>query len=285
MGRLEGRVAVVTGGGDGIGRAICRRFAAEGAKVLVAELHEDTGRAAADELTSEIRADARFVRTDVRDKGDVLAMIATATETWGTVDVLVNNAWGGGSLGRVENKTDAAMARGMDVGFYGPLWAMQAAFPFMRAQGRGNVINLCSLNGVNAHMGTLEYNSRERGAAHAHAHRRPRVGAIRDRRQHHLPGREEPRPRGHRADAPRDRSRMPSAPTRPAAWAIPRPTSLRSRCSSRATTPGTSRATRSSSTAGRTSTVRRGRPISRKGPDRATGCGAAGLQGAWSIVT
>ncbi|MFI6863990.1 SDR family NAD(P)-dependent oxidoreductase [Streptomyces sp. NPDC050421] len=150
---LEGRVAIVTGAGDGIGAAVARRFAADGARVLVAELNEETGRATAEEIGG------RFVRTDVSDKAQVLAMVDTAVREWGGVDILVNNAWGAGDVGRVENKTDEMMARGLGVGFYGPFWAMQAAFPHMKARGWGRVINMCSLNGVNAHVGTLEYNA------------------------------------------------------------------------------------------------------------------------------
>ncbi|TDC86883.1 glucose 1-dehydrogenase [Actinomadura sp. 7K507] len=154
-GRLAGRVAVVTGAGDGIGRGVARRFAAEGARVVVAELNEETG----ERVAAEIGENARFVQTDVTDKAQVHAMVAAAAETWGTVDVLVNNAWGAGTVGRVEAKTDEQLTRGFAMGYYGPLWAMQAAFPHMKAQGWGRVINMCSLNGVNAHMGTLEYNS------------------------------------------------------------------------------------------------------------------------------
>ncbi|MBI4934608.1 MAG: SDR family oxidoreductase [Actinobacteria bacterium] len=159
MGRLQDRVAVITGAGDGIGHGIARRFAAEGAKVLVAELNADAGERVAAELRDTFGVDAVAQRTDVSDKEQVLAMIAAAQQRWGTVDVLVNNAWGGGGLGRVEYKQDSAFERGFGVGFYGPFWAMQAAFPLMKAQGRGNIINMCSLNGVNAHMGTAEYNS------------------------------------------------------------------------------------------------------------------------------
>lgn len=159
MGRLSERVAVVTGGGDGIGRGISRRFARDGAKVLIAELDEERGAAIAAELRDEFGAEAQSLRTDVAQKADNEAMIAAANERWGSVDILVNNAWGGGMLSRVEHKTDELMSHGWHVGFLGPFWAMQFAFPIMKAQGRGNVINLCSLNGVNAHMGTVEYNS------------------------------------------------------------------------------------------------------------------------------
>jgi NAD(P)-dependent dehydrogenase (short-subunit alcohol dehydrogenase family) len=155
-GRLEGRVAVVTGGGDGIGRGIVRRFAAEGAKVLVAEIDEGAGRRVAEELGGDVR----FLRTDVARKDDNVAMIDHARETWGTVDVLVNNAWGGaGRIGRFERTSDEDLLRGVHVGYLGPVWAMQHVLPVMRERGRGSVINLCSLNGVNAHMGTLQYNA------------------------------------------------------------------------------------------------------------------------------
>lgn len=154
-GRLAGRVAVVTGAGNGIGRGIALRFAAEGARVLVAELDPESG----ERVAAEIGAAARFVRTDVTDKAQVRAMVDAAVGTWGSVDVLVNNAWGAGTVSRVEAKTDEQIARGFAMGYYGPLWAMQAAFPHMKARGWGRVVNMCSLNGVNAHMGTLEYNS------------------------------------------------------------------------------------------------------------------------------
>ena len=159
MTRLKDKVAIVTGGGDGIGRAIVRRFAAEGAHVLVAELDEDAGRGVADEVNAAYGSDARSIRTDVAKKDDNLAMVATAREAWGTVDILVNNAWGGGELSRVEFKTDEGLDHAWHVGFRGPYWAMQAAFPIMKAQQYGRIINLCSLNGVNAHIGTAEYNT------------------------------------------------------------------------------------------------------------------------------
>jgi NAD(P)-dependent dehydrogenase (short-subunit alcohol dehydrogenase family) len=158
VGRLQDRVAVITGAGEGIGAAMARRFAAEGARILVAELDETRGTSIVEELTGG-GADAVFLRTDVRHKEDNEAMVRAAVDTWGTVDILVNNAWGGGKISRVELKTDALIEHGLAVGFRGPLWAMQAAFPTMKAHGYGRVINICSLNGVNAHMGTVEYNS------------------------------------------------------------------------------------------------------------------------------
>jgi NAD(P)-dependent dehydrogenase (short-subunit alcohol dehydrogenase family) len=158
-GRINAKVAIITGGGDGIGHGIARRFAAEGAHILIAERNVERGMSVAEELQREFDADAVFQHTDVSVKAEVQAMVDVAHERWGSVDILVNNAWGGGAVGRVEHKTDELMARGLGIGLYGPLWAMQAVYPLMKVRGWGRVINMCSLNGVNAHMGTLEYNT------------------------------------------------------------------------------------------------------------------------------
>jgi len=157
-GRLRDKVAIVTGGGDGIGRGIVRRFAREGARVLVAEIDDDAGASVAGTCRDEFGADVRFVHTDASAKDDVTAMVATAVQIWGTVDILVNNAWGGGTLGRFESMTDEQMQWGFSMGLLGPFWGMQAVLPIMKAKRDGAVINLCSLNGVNAHMGTTSYN-------------------------------------------------------------------------------------------------------------------------------
>ena len=158
-GRLQDRVAIVTGAGDGIGLGVARRFAAEGARVLVAEIDGDRGAAVAEGLTRDFGVGAAAIPTDVARRADVEAMVARALDEWGAVDILVNNAWGGGALGRLERKHESRFEHGFHVGFYRPLWAMQAVFPSMRARGFGRIISMCSLNGVNAHIGTAEYNS------------------------------------------------------------------------------------------------------------------------------
>ncbi|HCH80679.1 MAG TPA: oxidoreductase [Acidimicrobiaceae bacterium] len=155
MGQLDGKVALVTGAGDGIGAGIARVFAAEGARVVVAEINPDTGRAVADSLGDA----GHFVACDVADKSQVESAVTSAVDHFGTLDVLVNNAWGGGRISRVEHKTPELVQGGLDIGFLGPLWAMNAAHTVMKPKGWGRIINMASLNGVNAHMGTLEYNS------------------------------------------------------------------------------------------------------------------------------
>jgi len=155
MGQLDGRVAIVTGSGVGIGEAIARRYVNEGAKVVIAERNPEYGKTTAKALGQA----ALFIETDAGDKSQVEAMVQQTVDHWGSVDILVNNAWGGGRIGRVENKTPELMEHGLNIGFLGPLWTMVAAHPHMKAKGYGRIINICSLNGVNAHMGTLEYNT------------------------------------------------------------------------------------------------------------------------------
>jgi NAD(P)-dependent dehydrogenase (short-subunit alcohol dehydrogenase family) len=158
--RLDGKVAVITGSGQGIGKGIARRFAREGCKVVVAEYNESTGPAAADEL-AELGGEGHFVPTDVTDKAQAIACVEAAVERWGRVDILVNNAYTGvaGKRLRFEWKADEDMRRAFEINAMAALWTMNAAFPHMRDQGGGSIVNICSLNGVNAHMFSVEYNA------------------------------------------------------------------------------------------------------------------------------
>ena len=149
MGRLQDRVAVITGAGDGIGHGIARRFAAEGAKVLVAELNEKSGRAVAAELADEFGTDAFFVHTDVSDHAQVRAMVDAAVDRWGTIDILVNNAWGGGGIGRVENKTDELFEQTIRTNLLGTWFCCRTVGERMLRDGKGgSLINISSIMGV-----------------------------------------------------------------------------------------------------------------------------------------
>ena len=102
--------------------------------------------------------EAFFLATDVGDRDAVLRAVAETARRFGGVHVLVNNAWSGAAMRRLEQMDEMAVRRAFEVGTLGCLWAMQACFPWMRDQGYGRIVSLCSLNGVNAHMYTAHYN-------------------------------------------------------------------------------------------------------------------------------
>jgi NAD(P)-dependent dehydrogenase (short-subunit alcohol dehydrogenase family) len=159
MGRLDGRVAIVTGAGQGIGRGIARRYAREGASVVVAEINPETGTAVEREINDELGGRALFVATDVLQRDQVDAMVSRTVEAFGTVHVLVNNAYVAGPFARFEHKPDGDLELAFRGGPLHTWWAMRAAFPYMRAQRWGRIINLVSLNGINAHKYSADYNA------------------------------------------------------------------------------------------------------------------------------
>jgi len=148
------RVALVTGGADGIGAAVVRRLVDDGFLVMSVDIDAEAGARSVEAHGGK----ATFCQADVTLEDDVRRMVETTRSTYGGVDVLVNNAWGGGAMGRVENKSNELLRHGLDMAFFAAFWAMRECFPHMSGNGWGRVINMCSLNGVNAHMGTLEYN-------------------------------------------------------------------------------------------------------------------------------
>ena len=156
-GRLAGRTALITGAGDGIGLGMAKRFAAEGAAVLVVDYDPEKGEAAASQLRAT-GAQAVFQPCDVTQRDQVKASVAACINKLGSVDILVNNAYRGQGFGRIETRSDADFEDGLLVCLYAAKWSMEAAFPAMRENQWGRVINICSLNGVNAHIGSSEYN-------------------------------------------------------------------------------------------------------------------------------
>lgn len=158
QGRLAGRTALITGGGEGIGRGMARRMAAEGASIIIADWQADLGERTAQALRDDFGIQSLAVATDVRERDQVLGAIDAGVARFGAVDILVNNAWGGSQPARLESKTEAVMAGGLQMALWPAFWAMQALFPHMRDRGWGRIINMCSLNGVNAHLYSAEYN-------------------------------------------------------------------------------------------------------------------------------
>lgn len=158
MGRLTGKTAFITGAGMGIGLGIANKFASEGANIVIAEFNADAAKSAAAQVRQH-GVEVLAITCNVCDKDQVDSAIQTAEAKFGAIDILVNNAWGGGSNKRFESKTVADMEHGLSMGAMSSFYSMQAAFASMKANGGGSIINLCSLNGVNAHMYSLEYNA------------------------------------------------------------------------------------------------------------------------------
>lgn len=157
---LKNKVAFVTGAGAGIGRGIARAFAREGAKVVVAEFDTVSGQQVAGELAG-LGGEGLFVHTDIMELDTVEAAIEQTVKHWGTIDIVVNNAYptmvhGPAKIDVIDNQR---LHDSMTAGFFAVTAAMRAAYPLMKKSGRGRIINICSLNGVNAHKYTADYNS------------------------------------------------------------------------------------------------------------------------------
>jgi len=155
---LDGRVAVVTGGASGIGRATVRRFLAEGARVVFGDVHEDNAARFVDEIADPDRL--RFVPTDVTDETAVAALVAAAVDGFGRLDIMFNNAGVGGAFGPLVeidaadwDRTFAVISRGM---FLGTKHAARA----MIARGDGGaIVNNASVAGLGGGGGPTAYSA------------------------------------------------------------------------------------------------------------------------------
>jgi NAD(P)-dependent dehydrogenase (short-subunit alcohol dehydrogenase family) len=145
-GRLEGKVAVITGGASGIGAATVRRFVDEGARVVVADLDEIGGARLAAERPERVA----FVRTDVSVEDDVALAIDEATRRWGALHCLFNNAGFGGALGPIATTSEADFDLTFDVLVKGVFFGMKHAAPVMAAQRSGSIISTSSIAALRA---------------------------------------------------------------------------------------------------------------------------------------
>ncbi len=143
MGRLEGKIAIVTGAARGTGEATARRFAAEGARVLLGDVLDDRGKAAA----AGIGPAALYQRLDVTSEGDWEAAIERVTRELGGLDVLVNNA-AVLELAPIEHTSLDDWNRLITVNQTGPFLGMRAAIPALRARGGGSIVNISSIDGL-----------------------------------------------------------------------------------------------------------------------------------------
>jgi 3-oxoacyl-[acyl-carrier protein] reductase len=152
-GRLDGKTALVTGGGSGFGAGIARRFAGEGARVLVVDINADAAAAVAAEIG------AASCGADVADAASVAAMAAAAKEHLGALDILVNNAGVTHQSGPLEDVDEESFDRVMAVNNKAVYLAARAFVPAMKAAGRGCILNIASTAGVSPRPNLSWYNA------------------------------------------------------------------------------------------------------------------------------
>lgn len=145
FGRLNGKVAIITGGGQGIGEKIADRFASEEASVLIADFNSKAGEATASRLRSQ-GSKAAFVQADVTDRGDWDRITKTTVETFGRIDILVNNAGTAYPAESSLSVAESAFDKVMNVNLKSIFHSVQAVFPQFIEQGSGaSVINISSI--------------------------------------------------------------------------------------------------------------------------------------------
>lgn len=149
-GVLDGRTAIVTGGGSGIGEAIARRFANEGCRVLVAGRRLE----AIETVANDIGGLAAV--TDVSREADVEALMRRCDEAWGRLDILINNAGVTGPITRAEDMDMAAWDETMAINLRGVMLCVKHAIPLLKRQG-GSIVNMSSLMGLRGYPNRCAY--------------------------------------------------------------------------------------------------------------------------------
>jgi NAD(P)-dependent dehydrogenase (short-subunit alcohol dehydrogenase family) len=162
---LNGKVAIITGGASGMGRASSLLFAQAGAHVVVADLNDAGGEEVA-KLASESGNKAVFQHTDVSIEADIEALVARATETFGRLDIMFNNAGIGGAVGPLEDVSVENWDRTQAVCLRGVFLGMKHAAAPMRAAGGGSIISTSSIGGLEGSAGMFSYSVAKAGVVH-----------------------------------------------------------------------------------------------------------------------
>lgn len=144
MGKLDNKVAAVTGGASGIGKAIAELFVKEGAHVVVSDIDDELGQ----KLVKSLGENATYIHADVSMEEDVKGMIDQAVEAYGRLDCMVNNAGMGGVQGGIETVPVEDFDRSIAILLRGVFLGMKHATPVMKRQDGGNIINMASIAGL-----------------------------------------------------------------------------------------------------------------------------------------
>lgn len=151
---LTGKVAVVTGGSEGIGKAAALSMAREGARVAICARRPDVLEVAAREIRAATSGDVIAIPCDVMDEAQVQAAIAQVVARWGGVDILVNNA-GTSAAGKFEDVRDETWETDLGIKVYGAIYCSRAVIPYMKAAGGGRIINITTGGGKAPGAGSL----------------------------------------------------------------------------------------------------------------------------------
>ena len=164
MGKLEKKVAVITGAASGIGRATAIRFAGEGAAVVIADLNREGGEAAVRDC-KENGGSAVFQLADVSSEGDIKSAVDRAVKEFGRIDIIYNNAGLGGAVGPLEKTSAENWDRTFSILMRAVFLGIKHAVPEMRKTGGGSIVSTASIAGI-------------RGAAGLHAYCAAKAGVI-----------------------------------------------------------------------------------------------------------
>jgi len=160
--QLSGKVAIVTGGAGGIGRATAELLVAEGARVVIGDVDTDAGA----DLAGQLGDGAAFQPTDVSDIDQVQALVDVAVERFGGLDIMFNNAGIGSAMTRFLHDDLSDFHRIMDVNLFGVIAGAQRAARYMKDHGGGVIINNASIAAVNAGAGMVSYRAAKAAVAH-----------------------------------------------------------------------------------------------------------------------
>lgn len=159
MGRLDGKVAIITGGASGIGEASARLFVEEGAFILIADVQDDKGWKLAEELGTR----AEYLHADVSRESDVEVLVSRAVEAYGRLDCMFNNAGIAGPTGPIESVKVEGFNEAIGVLLRGVFLGIKHAAPVMKRQGSGSIVNTASVAGLRTGYGNHIYSAAKAG--------------------------------------------------------------------------------------------------------------------------